>query len=147
MSRAPSRDDTFSKRIKSKTRSNSSGRQNTFRPQRSVTQSPTKRSVAQSPTKKFFRGQSTRKSSSKEKPKFSPKAGFAQCSICSRNFAPERIGKHKEICAKSTSRKRRKVFDVSASRVQGTEAAQFQGVKVGEIYLSVAFGLKSHSIF
>ena len=139
MSRAPSRDDTFSKRRKSKTRSNnSSSRQNTFRPQRSVTQSP---------TKKFSRGQSTRKSSSKEKPKFAPKAGFAQCSICSRNFAPERIGKHKEICAKSTSRKRRKVFDVSASRVEGTEAAQFQGVKVGEIYLSVAFGLKSHSIF
>ena len=133
----PSRDDNLSKRRKSKNRSNSSSRQNTFRPQKSVTQSP---------AKKFSRGQSTRKSSSKERPKFAPKAGFAQCSICSRNFAPERIGKHKEICAKST-RTRRKVFDVSASRVEGTEAAQFQGVKVGVIYLSVAFRLKSHLIF
>ena len=110
----------MSKRRKSKNRSNSS-RQNTFRLQKSVTQSP---------TKKFSRGQSTRKSLSKEKPKFAPKAGFAQCSICSRNFAPDRIAKHKEICAKST-RTRRKVFDVSASRVEGTDAAQFQGVKVG----------------
>ena len=120
-SRATSRDN-FSNRRKSKNRSSS--RQNTIRPQKSFTQSPTKQP-------KFLRGQSLKKSSSgKERPKFAPKAGLAQCSICSRNFAPDRISKHKEICAKST-RTRRKVFDVSASRVEGTDAAQFQGVKVG----------------
>ena len=123
-SRAPSKDDNFSNRRKSKNKSNSSGRQKTFRPQKSLAQSPTKEP-------KFSRGgQSIRKSLlSNEKPKFAPKAGLSQCSICSRNFAPERISKHKEICAKS-SRTRRKVFDVSASRVEGTDAAQFQGVKV-----------------
>jgi len=94
---------------------------NTFRAQKSLTQSPNKA--------KLSRGQSIKRSSSNEKPKFAPKAGFAQCSICSRNFAPDRISKHKEICAKS-SRKRRKVFDVAASRVEGTDAAQYHGVKV-----------------
>ena len=96
---------------------------NTFRAQKSLTRSPNKQKT------KLSRGQSIKRSSSNEKPKFAPKAGFSQCSICSRNFAPDRISKHKEICAKS-SRKRRKVFDVSASRVEGTDAAQFQGVKV-----------------
>merc|ERR1712130_652723 len=94
------------------------------------------KSVTRSPTKKLSRGQSTTRKSS-EKPKFAPKAGFAQCSICSRNFAPERISKHKEICAKST-RTKRKVFDVSAVRVEGTEAAQFQGVKVRQQITSVS---------
>ena len=91
--------------------------------QKSLTRSPNKKQT------KLPRGQSIKRSLSNEKPKFAPKAGFAQCLICSRNFAPDRISKHKEICAKS-SRKRRKVFDVSASRVEGTDAAQFQGVKV-----------------
>ena len=94
-----------------------------LRAQKSLTRSPNRKQT------KLSRGQSIKRSSSNEKPKFAPKAGFAQCSICSRNFAPDRISKHKEICAKS-SRKRRKVFDVAASRVEGTDAAQFQGVKV-----------------
>merc|ERR1712012_200784 len=101
---------------------------NTFRAQKSLTRSPNKQKT------KLSRGQSIKRTSSNEKPKFAPKAGFSQCSICSRNFAPDRISKHKEICAKS-SRKRRKVFDVSASRVEGTDAAQFQGVKVKEAHI------------
>merc|ERR1711902_132710 len=98
-----------------------------LRAQKSLTRSPNKKQT------KLSRGQSIKRSSSNEKPKFAPKAGFSQCSICSRNFAPDRISKHKEICAKS-SRKRRKVFDVSASRVQGTDAAQFHGVKAKEAH-------------
>ena len=39
-------------------------------------------------------------------------------------------------------RTKRKVFDVSAVRVEGTEAAQFQGVKVGTIKLSIAFSFE-----
>ena len=122
-SRALSREN-FSDRKKIKNRSNSYSRQktNTLRSQKSVTRSPVKKP-------KFSRGQSMQKPSTNQKPKFAPKAGFAQCSICSRNFAPDRISKHKEICAKS-SRTRRKVFDVSASRVEGTDAAEFQGVEV-----------------
>ena len=120
-SRAASRDNN-SYNKNNKIRSNRSG-QKTSTFQKSSTQSPKKQP-------KNPRGQSLRKlSASDNKPKFAPKAGLTQCSICSRNFAPDRISKHKEICAKST-RTRRKVFDVSASRVEGTDAAQFQGVKV-----------------
>ena len=121
-SRALSREN-FSDRKKNRSNSYSRQKTNTLRSQKSVTRSPVKKP-------KFSRGQSIQKPSTNQKPKFAPKAGFAQCSICSRNFAPDRISKHKEICAKS-SRTRRKVFDVSASRVEGTDAAQFQGVKVG----------------
>lgn len=48
-----------------------------------------------------------------------------QCSICGRRFAEDRIAKHEEACYREQNRKK-KVFDSSKMRVQGTEAAQFQ---------------------
>ena len=58
--------------------------------------------------------------------KFAPKAGLVQCKSCSRNFAEERIQTHVGICKKTKSKKR-KPFDATKARVEGTEAAQYQG--------------------
>lgn len=54
----------------------------------------------------------------------SAKDGLVACSLCGRNFAPDRIEKHESICAK-TKNKKRKVFDITKMRVQGTEAESF----------------------
>ena len=53
------------------------------------------------------------------------------CSICGRKFAPDRIEAHEKACKASASRKKR-VFDSSKMRVQGTDAAQFQGMSRDE---------------
>ena len=58
--------------------------------------------------------------------KFAPKPGLVQCKSCSRNFAEERIQTHVSICKKTKSKKR-KPFDATKARVEGTEAAQYQG--------------------
>ena len=58
-------------------------------------------------------------------PEFSPKTGLVQCKNCSRNFAFDRIETHRNICKKMV--KKRKPFDVSKARVEGTEAANFVG--------------------
>ncbi|CAH1774676.1 unnamed protein product, partial [Owenia fusiformis] len=42
------------------------------------------------------------------------------CSICSRKFMPESLGKHEPICAKSNAKKR-KVFDSAKHRAAGTD--------------------------
>ena len=42
--------------------------------------------------------------------KFAPKPGLAQCGLCSRSFAKERIEVHLKIC-KKTANKKRKPFD------------------------------------
>lgn len=52
------------------------------------------------------------------------KDGLVSCSLCGRNFAPDRIEKHESICAK-TKTKKRKVFDVTKMRVKGTEAESY----------------------
>jgi len=46
------------------------------------------------------------------------------CKNCGRNFASDRIEKHEEICFK-TSKKKRKTFDSTKKRVEGTDAATF----------------------
>ena len=46
------------------------------------------------------------------------------CKQCGRNFAPDRIDAHHEICMK-TSRKKRKVFDPVKQRLKGTEAEAY----------------------
>ena len=46
------------------------------------------------------------------------------CSNCGRNFAEDRIEKHEDICLK-TSKKKRKTFDMTKKRVQGTDAESF----------------------
>uniref|UniRef100_A0A182MPQ5 C2HC/C3H-type domain-containing protein n=1 Tax=Anopheles culicifacies TaxID=139723 RepID=A0A182MPQ5_9DIPT len=50
--------------------------------------------------------------------------GLTRCDICSRNFATDRIDKHRQICQK-TKTKKRKVFDITKHRVQGTDAESF----------------------
>ena len=52
------------------------------------------------------------------------KDGLVSCFSCGRSFAPDRIEKHESVCAKTKSKKR-KVFDVTKMRVQGTDAAGF----------------------
>jgi hypothetical protein len=58
---------------------------------------------------------------------FFPKPGLVQCKHCSRSFAADRIDKHLNICKKMV--KKRKPFDVSKARVDGTDAAKFRGQK------------------
>ncbi|XP_055322298.1 uncharacterized protein LOC129578157 isoform X2 [Sitodiplosis mosellana] len=53
-----------------------------------------------------------------------PPEGMVACGICGRNFYEDRIEKHETIC-KKTSTKKRKVFDVTKHRVQGTEAEAY----------------------
>uniref|UniRef100_A0A182K481 C2HC/C3H-type domain-containing protein n=1 Tax=Anopheles christyi TaxID=43041 RepID=A0A182K481_9DIPT len=50
--------------------------------------------------------------------------GLTRCDICCRNFATERIDKHRQICQK-TKTKKRKVFDITKHRVQGTDAESY----------------------
>ncbi|CAD7971752.1 unnamed protein product [Amoebophrya sp. A25] len=42
--------------------------------------------------------------------------GLVPCRVCGRTFAPDRIGKHEQICAK-TSKKKRRVYNTAAHRV------------------------------
>eukprot|EP01063_Lacrimia_lanifica_P014929 TRINITY_DN2151_c0_g1_i4.p1 TRINITY_DN2151_c0_g1~~TRINITY_DN2151_c0_g1_i4.p1 ORF type:complete len:885 (+),score=216.08 TRINITY_DN2151_c0_g1_i4:120-2657(+) len=46
------------------------------------------------------------------------------CSICGRRFAAERLAKHENVCRK-TSTKKRRVFNSTRHRTEGTDAAQF----------------------
>lgn len=46
------------------------------------------------------------------------------CSLCCRHFAKDRIEKHELICQK-VNQKKRKIFDASKMRIQGTEAENF----------------------
>ena len=62
-------------------------------------------------------------------PKFTAKAGLVQCKNCTRNFASDRIETHRIICKKTA--KKRKPFDVSKARVEGTDAANFVGKTKG----------------
>lgn len=50
--------------------------------------------------------------------------GLIRCGICKRNFAEDRIEKHQVICQK-TKVKKRKIYDASKKRVQGTEAETY----------------------
>ena len=46
------------------------------------------------------------------------------CKNCGRNFAEDRVEKHEEICF-LTSKKKRKTYDSTKKRVEGTDAATF----------------------
>ncbi len=46
------------------------------------------------------------------------------CDICGRKFAADRLDKHRNACVKA-SQKKRKVFDATKMRTDGTEAEQF----------------------
>ncbi|ODN02537.1 Zinc finger C2HC domain-containing protein 1C [Orchesella cincta] len=53
-----------------------------------------------------------------------PPPGLDECKVCGRYFAPDRIQKHESICKKTTTKKR-KVFDPTKMRMQGTEAEPY----------------------
>jgi hypothetical protein len=46
------------------------------------------------------------------------------CKSCTRTFRPEALAKHSKICEKTLMKKRKK-FDSSKQRIQGTDLAQF----------------------
>nr|CAD7196946.1 unnamed protein product [Timema douglasi] len=46
------------------------------------------------------------------------------CAVCCRTFRPESLAKHAKICEKNVT-KRRKTFDSSKQRIQGTDLAEF----------------------
>jgi len=92
--------------------------------QKSPKKSIQKKSEVHHPSIKPKISNNTTLKSSPQK-KFSPKPGLTQCKICSRSFAEDRIKVHTEICNK-TKKKKRKIFDATKARVEGTEAAQFQ---------------------
>lgn len=50
-------------------------------------------------------------------------AGLYPCSICNRSFASDRIEQHEDACQKAN--KKRKAFDSTKQRLQGTEAASY----------------------
>ena len=61
--------------------------------------------------------------------KFAPKPGLVQCKNCTRNFASDRIETHRNICKKT--QKKRKPFDISKARVDGTDAANYTPTNKG----------------
>lgn len=64
-----------------------------------------------------------------------PRDDLLPCSNCGRNFAEDRIERHQDICL-NTSKKKRKTFDMTKKRVQGTDAESFvlpKGKKRGGI--------------
>lgn len=93
------------------------------------------KSVAASPPAKpslglpFFKNKQKEESggsAAKEKPKNTspPDPNLAECPVCGRRFNKDRIAKHEEVCRKASTKKR-KVFDPTKMRVQGTELEQF----------------------
>ena len=53
-----------------------------------------------------------------------PNDDRVECAYCHRKFAADRIAKHEEVCARMSTKKK-KVFDGSKMRLQGTEAAKY----------------------
>ena len=62
--------------------------------------------------------------------KFPAVPGLIQCPNCTRSFAPDRADRHIAVCAQAAGTSR-KVYDVAAARVQGTDAEAFQGQRRG----------------
>jgi hypothetical protein len=50
-------------------------------------------------------------------------AGLYPCSVCNRTFASDRIQQHESACR--VANKKRRTFDSTKQRLQGTEAASF----------------------
>ncbi|XP_029313729.1 zinc finger C2HC domain-containing protein 1A isoform X2 [Cottoperca gobio] len=53
---------------------------------------------------------------------------LSQCNICKRCFFPKVLAKHVKICQKSSS-KRRKIFDSSRQRAEGTDLPTLKPIK------------------
>ncbi|XP_039282755.1 zinc finger C2HC domain-containing protein 1C [Nilaparvata lugens] len=86
--------------------------------------------VAQEPAKSRVEPKST--TPSKSAPRATPSRpapgpvppGLVACDNCGRNFAPDRIDAHRNICLK-TSKKKRKPFDPTKQRLKGTGAESY----------------------
>ncbi|CAJ1082389.1 zinc finger C2HC domain-containing protein 1A [Xyrichtys novacula] len=57
-----------------------------------------------------------------------PAEDLVQCNICQRSFFPKVLEKHTKICQKAAS-KRRKVFDSSRQRAEGTDISTLKPIK------------------
>ncbi|XP_068199996.1 zinc finger C2HC domain-containing protein 1A isoform X2 [Antennarius striatus] len=57
-----------------------------------------------------------------------PAVDLVQCSTCKRNFFPKVLDKHAKICHKTVSKKR-KVFDSSRQRADGTDIPTLKPIK------------------
>lgn len=82
--------------------------------------------------------------------------GLVPCGHCGRSFAPDRIGRHMEICAKTKSKRR--TFDSASQRARGQEiftrvtppqpvkgAKTTSGANSGNRHARVDFGLPSEA--
>jgi hypothetical protein len=56
-------------------------------------------------------------------PEFAAPVQLHPCSLCGRKFNEKALAKHSKVCAKATAK--RKVFNATQARVEGTEAAKF----------------------
>ncbi|XP_016954236.1 uncharacterized protein LOC108027336 isoform X2 [Drosophila biarmipes] len=67
--------------------------------------------------------------------------GTALCRHCGRHFNTDRLGKHEGVCQRMVSNKR-KIFDASKQRIEGTEAEKFnkkpKGARTRTTYSSAA---------
>nr|XP_046228009.1 zinc finger C2HC domain-containing protein 1A isoform X2 [Scatophagus argus] len=57
-----------------------------------------------------------------------PAGDLVQCNICKRSFFPKILDRHVKICQKSST-KRRKVFDSSRQRAEGTDIPTLKPIK------------------
>lgn len=95
-------------------------------PSRPLTRSSPGAMSSNSPAKKPpTRDGSSVKSPSKQSVRgVSARDDMQSCQYCSRRFAEDRLATHQEICAK-TAKKKRKVYDATKHRVQGTELESY----------------------
>lgn len=71
------------------------------------------------------RAPSSAKPSASQTPKSSVvRDDLDECKFCGRRFASDRLGTHESICGK-TAQKKRKIYDATKHRVQGTEMEQY----------------------
>ncbi|KAB0804299.1 hypothetical protein PPYR_01269 [Photinus pyralis] len=91
-------------------------------PSRPLTRSSPGAMSSKSPAKKppTRDGPSVRSPSKQSVRGVAARDDMQSCQYCSRRFAEDRLATHQEICAR-TGKKKRKVYDATKHRVQGTE--------------------------
>ncbi|VEN62264.1 unnamed protein product [Callosobruchus maculatus] len=92
-------------------------------PSKQIPSSPvTMSSKAPSASTAQARAPSVNRPSARQTPKASAvtRDDLTECSYCGRRFAADRVQRHEEVCAK-TGKKKRKAYDATKHRVQGTE--------------------------
>jgi len=112
------------KKVRSKKMTPNVPKENNFQRKPYVFNVPPNSIKAKTPTRKNI---NPHKKSTERK--FAPKAGLVQCRNCTRSFASDRIETHRDICKKTA--KKRKPFDISKARVEGTDAANYSTQEKG----------------